>query len=119
MMDIALSFLSNRDIARVIPFIITLAVILLAYIVAQDDVITLLIFAVLLLAFSICKFDSRIPIIYAIILLVIAAVLTSQKSDDSVKKLAMISYWLLVVGVIAVLIDFFRKTKTKPIRTVA
>jgi hypothetical protein len=111
MMDIAFSFLSNRDIPRVIPFIITLAVILLAYIMPQDDLITLLIFTVLLLTFSICKFDSRIPIIYAIILLLIAAVLTSQKADDSVKRLALISYWLLVVGIIAVLIDFYRKTK--------
>jgi undecaprenyl pyrophosphate phosphatase UppP len=116
-MDIALSFLPNRDIPRVIPFIITLAAILLAYIMPQDDLITLLIFAVLLLAFSICKFDSRIPIIYAIILLLIAAVLTSQKADDSVKKLALISYWLLVVGVITILIDFYRKTKS--VQTVA
>jgi hypothetical protein len=117
MMDIAFSFLSNRDILRVIPFIITLAVILLAYIMPQDDLITLLIFAILLLAFSICKFDSRIPIMCAIILLAIAAVLTSQKADDSVKRLALISYWLLVVGIIAVLIDFYRKTK--PVQTVA
>jgi hypothetical protein len=114
-MDITFSFLSSRDIPRVIPFIITLAVILLAYIMPEDDLITLLIFAVLLLVFSICKFDSRIPIIYAIILLAIAAVLTSQKADDSVKKLALISYWLLVVGIIAVLIDFYRKTK--PVQT--
>ena len=115
MMDIALPFLSSRHIPRVIPFIITLAVILLAYIMPQDDLITLLIFAVLLLAFCICKFDSRIPIIYAIILLVTAAVLTSQKADDSAKKLALISYPLLVVGVIAILVDFYRKTK--PIQT--
>ena len=116
-MGIAFSFLSNRDIPRVIPFIITLAVLLLAYIMPQDDLITLLIFAVLLLAFSICKFDSRIPIIYAIILLLFAAVLTSQKADDSVKKLVLISYWLLVIGIIAILIDFYRKTKA--VQTVA
>ena len=83
----------------------------------QDDLITLLIFVVLLLAFSICKFDSRIPIIYAIILLIIAGVLASQKADDSAEKLALISYWLLVIGIIAVLIDFYRKTK--PVQTVA
>jgi hypothetical protein len=116
-MDITFSFLSNTDIARVIPFIITLAVILLAYFMPQDDLITLLIFTVLLLAFCICKFDSRIPIIYAIILLVINGVLTSQKADDSAERLALVSYWLLVVGIIAVLIDFYRNTK--PVQTVA
>jgi undecaprenyl pyrophosphate phosphatase UppP len=116
-MDITFSFLSSRDIPRVIPFIITLAAILLAYFMPQDDLIALLIFAVLLLAFSICKFDSRIPIIYAIILLAIAAVLTSQKADDFVKELALISFWLLVVGIITILIDFYRKTKA--VQTVA
>jgi hypothetical protein len=116
MMDIAFSFLSSRDIVRVIPFIITLAGLLLAYIMSDNDLITLLIFGVLLFAFSIFKFDSRVPIVYAIILLLIAAVLTSLEADESVKKLAVISYWLLVVGIIAILIDFYRKTK--PVHTV-
>jgi undecaprenyl pyrophosphate phosphatase UppP len=117
MMDFAFSFLSNKDILRVIPFIITLAALLLAYFMPQDDLKSLLILVALILAFSIRKFDSRIPIIYAIVLLLIAGVLTSQKADDSVKKLALISYWLLVVGIIAVLIDFYRKTT--PVQTVA
>lgn len=117
MMDIAFSFLSNRDIARVIPFIITLAMLLLAYTVSENDLITVLIFAALLFTYTIFKFDSRVPIVYAIILLLIAAVLTSLEADESVKKLAVISYWLLVVGIIAILIDFYRKTK--PVHTVA
>jgi hypothetical protein len=116
-MEITFSFLPSRDIPRAIPFIITLAALILAYIMLHDDFITLLIFTVLLLAFSIFKFDSRIPIIYAIILLVIAAILTSQKADDAVKILALLSYWLLVVGIIGVLIDFYRKTKS--VQTVA
>jgi hypothetical protein len=45
-------------------------------------------------------------------LLLFAAVLTSLEADDSVKKLAVISYWLLVVGIIAILIDFYRKPKS-------
>jgi hypothetical protein len=115
-MGIAFSFLSNRDIPRVSALIITLAALLLAYIASENNLITFLIFGVLLFAFSIFKFDSRVPIVYAILLLLIAAVMTSLGQDDSVKKLALISYWLLVVGVVAVLIDFYRKTK--PIQTV-
>jgi hypothetical protein len=117
MMDITFSFLSIRDIPRVIPYIITLAALLLAYAISQDDLITLLIFTVLLFAFVIFKFDSRIPIVYAIILLVVSAVLTSLNVDDYVKSLTLISYWLLVVGIIAVLVDLYRKTK--PVQTVA
>ena len=109
-MDSTFSFLP-RDIPKVIPFIIALVALLLAYSMPQNDMIALLIFALLILVFSIFNFDSRIPIFYAIIILIIAAVLTSAKVDDSVKKLALISYWLLVVGVITALIDFYRKTK--------
>lgn len=117
MMGITFSFLSIRDIPRVIPYIITLAALLLAYVMSQDDLITLLIFTVLLFAFSIFKFDSRIPIVYAIILLLVSAVLTFLNVDDSVKILTLISYWLLVVGIISLLVDLYRKTK--PIQTVA
>ena len=117
MMGITFSFLSIRDIPRVIPYIITLAALLLVCIMSQDDLITLLIFTVLLFAFTIFKFDSRIPIVYAIILLLVSAVLTFLNVDDSVKRLTLISYWLLVVGIIALLVDLYRKTK--PIQTVA
>jgi hypothetical protein len=115
--DITSSFFSNRDmLRRGIPFIMTLAALVLAYIVVQDDLKTLLIFVVLLLAFSVYRFDSRIPIMYAILLLLIAGILTSQNADDSVKRLSVLSYWLLVVGIICILVDLCRKTK--PVRVV-
>jgi hypothetical protein len=117
MMGITFSFLSIRDIPRVISYIITLAALLLAYAMSQNDLITLLIFTVLLFVFTIFKFDSRIPIGYAIILLVVSAVLTFLNVDDSVKRLTLISYWLLVVGIIDVLVDLYRKTK--PVQTVS
>lgn len=95
----------------------TLAVLVLAYFVPQDDLKTLLLFAFLFIAFSIYKFDSRIPIIYAILLLLIAGVLTSLNAVDSVNRLAVLSYWFLVVGIICILVDLCRKTK--PVQVVA
>ena len=115
-MGIIFPFLSNRNTPRVSAFIITLAALLLAYIASENDLITFLIFGVLLFVFSIFKFDSRVPIVYAILLLLVAAVMTFLEEDDSVKKLALVSYGLLVVGIVAVLIDFYRKTK--PVHTV-
>ena len=100
-----------------IPLIMTLAALVLAYVVLQDDLKTLLIFMALVVAFSVYRFDSRIPIMYAILLLVIAGVLTSQNADDdSVKTLSVLSYWLLVVGITCILVDLCRKTK--PVRMV-
>ena len=114
-MVIDFSFFS-KDIPRVTALMITLAAVLLAYIASENNLITFIIFGVLLIAFTIFKLDSRVPIVYAILLLLIAAVMTSLGHDDSVQKLALLSYWLLVVGIVAVLIDFYRKTK--PVQTV-
>jgi len=79
----------------------------------QDDFKTLLTSGFLILTFSIYRFNPRIPIIYAILLLLIAGVLTSQKtSDDSVKKLAELSFWFLLVGITCIGVDLCRRTKT-------
>jgi hypothetical protein len=73
------------------------------------DLQILLIFALLIVVFSFYRFDPRIPIGYAILLFVIQAVLTAQNQDVTVKLLAVLSYWLLVVGIICMIIELFRK----------
>ena len=113
MTHFASSFLTRKTLKRVLPFGITLAVLALAYLLPQGDLRTLLLYAVLIPVFSIYRFDSRILIGCAIILLVIGAVLISQKADETVKRLAILSYWFLVAGIICILIDFYRK---KPIQ---
>jgi hypothetical protein len=101
------SFLSKES-ARIVPFIIPLVVLLFAYALPHSDLITLLFFALLTLIFSICRFDARILIGYAIMLFVIEAVLTARNEVASVKLLAILSYWLLVGGIICTLIDLCR-----------
>ena len=109
MTHFASSFLTRKMLMRVLPFGITVAVLALAYLLPQGDLRTLLLYAVLILVFSIYRFDSRILIGCAIILLVIGAVLTSQNADETFKRLAVLSYWFLVVGIVCILIDFYRK----------
>jgi hypothetical protein len=111
------SFLSKKSIGRIFPFAIPLVAVLLAYTVLQGDLEILLIFALLIVVFSIYKFDPRIPIGYAILLFVIQGVLTAHNEDFSVKMLAVLSYWLLVVGIVCMIIDLFRKKR--PVQTVA
>ena len=111
------SFLSEKSIGRIFPFAIPLVVILLAYTLLQGDLEILLIFILLIVAFSIYKFDPRIPIGYAILLFVIQGLLAAHNEDVSVKLLAVLSYWLLVVGVVCMLIELFRKKR--PLETVA
>lgn len=111
------AFLSEKSIARILPFVIPLVVVLLAYTLLQGDLEILLAFVLLIIVFSICKFDRRIPIGYAISLYVIQGLLTALNEDDSVKLLAILSYWLLVVGIVCMVIDLFRKKR--PVETIA
>jgi hypothetical protein len=117
MQPFGMSFLSRKSFARIIPFALPLAAVLLAYTLLHEDLQMLLIFALVIVVFSICKFDPRIPIGYAILLFVIQGVLTALNEDVSVKFLAVLSYWLLVVGIVCMIIDLFRKKR--PLQTVA
>jgi len=112
-----MSFLSRKSFARILPFAMPLAAVLLAYTLLRGDLGILLIFVALIAVFSIYKYDPRIPIGYAILLFVVQAVLTASNDDVSVRFLAMLSYWLLVVGIICMIIDLFRKKRS--VQTVA
>jgi len=110
-------FLSRKSFGRIFPFATPLAAVLLAYTLLQGDLQILLIFALLIVVFSIYRFDPRIPIGYALLLFVIQAVLTAQNEDISVKLLAVLSYWLLVVGIVCMIINLFKRKG--PVQTVA
>jgi hypothetical protein len=105
----AITFLPKKSFGRIVPFIIPLVVLVLAYTVPLSDLLMLLFFAVLILIFSVFRFDPRILIGYTILLFVIEAVLTALNEVESVKLLAIPSYWLLVGGIICTLIELYRK----------
>ena len=112
MQPFAMPFLSRKSFGRIFPFAVPLAAVLLAYTLLQGDLQILLIFALLIVVFSIYRFDPRIPIGYAILLFVIQGLLTAHNEDVSVKLLAILSYWLLVVGIVCMIIDLFRKKRS-------
>jgi len=110
MVRINWSILLNRE--RAVPIILTLVAVLTGYALPKTDVLVSLIFALLILIFTICRFDPRILIAYAILLVAIEAVLTFQNAEQSQNQLAILSYWLIIAGVICLIIDLFRKRKT-------
>lgn len=97
---------------KIVPFIITFVAVLIAYILPKAEILTLIIFVILIVIFSVYRFDPRILIAYAILLLIIAGALTFQKSDYSQSQMAVLSYWLISAGVICLIIDLYRRTKT-------
>jgi hypothetical protein len=117
MQPFGIPFLSRKVVGRILAFIIPLAVVLLAYTVLHEDLQILFIFILLSLVFAIYRFDSRIPIGYAIILFIIQGVLTAQGEDVFVESLAVLSYWLLVAGIVCMIIDLCRKKA--PVQTLA
>ena len=95
---------------KIVPIIITLVAVLIAYALPKADVINLITFVVLIIVFSIYRFDTRILIACAILFLVIAGVLTFLKSEYS-SQMAVISYWLISAGVICLIINLYRGEK--------
>jgi len=63
--------------------------------------------------FSILKFDGRIPIGYAILLLITAAALLSTGNENLANQVAIYAYWLLVVGVACLTIEYIREERKK------
>ena len=94
-----------------IPFIIAFVATLIAYALPKAEILTLIIFVIVILIFSIYRFDPRILIAYAILLLVITGALQFWASDYS-SQMAVLSYWLMSAGVICLIIDLYRRTKT-------
>lgn len=100
---------ADKNILRIIPFVLVIAIVALVYFFPQDDLRTLLVFLSLLIVFFIYKFDMRILVFVSLTLLVIGAILIARGLDDLTSRVAEISYWLLVTGVIGIVIDLFRK----------
>jgi hypothetical protein len=100
-----------RRYEKRVPFIIAFVAVLIPYALPKAEILTLIIFVILILIFSIYRFDPRILIAYAIIFLVITGALQFWESDYS-SQMAVLSYWLMSAGVICLIIDLYRRTKT-------
>ena len=105
------SFLSEKSIGRIFPFAIPLVVVLLAYTLLQGDLEILLILYSLLLFFLSTILIHEYQLAMQFYYLLSKGYLTAHNEDVSVKLLAVLSYWLLVVGIVCMVIDLFRKKR--------
>ena|GEM_PF-1205662 len=93
-----------------IPYMLVLISILVSHLLfSTDDMLIFLSYIILIPIFVILKFDGRIPIGYAILLLIIAAVILTFGNEDLANQVAIYTYWLLVVGVICLTIEYIRE----------
>ncbi|MHA1595163.1 MAG: hypothetical protein ACTSXX_10535, partial [Candidatus Baldrarchaeia archaeon] len=70
---------------------------------------TFISFIVLIPIFVIFKFDGRIPIVYALLVLTIAVIALTLYNETLANLLAIYAYWLLVVGIICLLVEFIKE----------
>lgn len=97
-----------------IPFILIGASILISYfLVRKNDVITFFIFVILIPIFAIFRYDGRIPIGCAILLLIFTAISEFIKGQGLADQLTIFAYWLLIVGTSCLLIELFRKNRSR------
>ena len=113
MVAILTKFLKKRTIALIL---ILASIIVASIFVQRSEIITFLVFVVLIPIFAIFKFDGRIPLCYAVILMIIAGILTFIKQEGFVDELVVFVYWLLVVGISSLVIDWFRGKKWKVVQ---
>ena len=110
----SISIALGGSFRKVLPIVITFAVVIIAYFFTWVDYVTLSIFSILIFVFSMFKFDPRVLIGYGILLLLIAGTLTYMNAEDHyIEQVAVISYWLLVSAIAYSIIELYRKRKNK------
>ena len=107
-----LSRVSSILLRNIIPIIITFSVVIIAYFLSSVEYVTLSVFVLLIFVYSIFRLDPRVIIGYGILMLLVTATLTYSKADDNtIEQVAIISYWLLVSGIICIIVDSYRRKK--------
>jgi hypothetical protein len=93
-----------------VPYLLVAAAILLSYFLFYNsDPLTLLSFAVLAVPFVHFRFSARIFAGFAALMLALSVVLFAVFSNPTyANQLAIYAYWLLVVGVICLIIEYKR-----------
>ncbi|MEM5829574.1 MAG: hypothetical protein QW040_02650 [Candidatus Aenigmatarchaeota archaeon] len=101
-----------------LPYILVVFSIFLShFIFKSQDMPTFLSFIALIPIFTFFKFDGRIPVAYALLILFLAAiVLAFYKNEVLANQLAIYTYWLLVVGVACLIIEYLREERKLKIR---
>lgn len=111
-MEIKQRFKVISDLKRDTPYILIGIVITISYLLQTQDLVTFLMFISLIPIFAYFKFDGRIPVAYAIIMLVLTViVLAIYNNDDLANRLAIYAYYLLIVGVSCLFIEYVRERK--------
>jgi len=103
------------DLKKHLPYLIVTTAIMTAY-YQNDDLPVFLSYIVLIPIFAILRFDGRIPIGYAILLLIIAAIILALGNEELANQIAIYVYWLLVVGVVCLTIEYIREERGRKTR---
>ena len=96
-----------------IPYVsVFISILLSHFIFKSQDLQTFLSFMVLIPIFAFFKFDGRIPVGYALLMLFLSAiVLAFYKNEVLANQLSIYAYWLLVVGVVCLTIEYIREQR--------
>jgi len=104
---------TNEIVISQLSYILVVIVILVSHFVFQtEDFATFLSFFILIPIFVFFQFDGRIPIGYALLMLALSALtLAFNKNESIANQFAIYAYWLLVVGITCLLIEYLREQR--------
>ena len=98
------------ELKKHLPYLIVTVAIMTSY-YQNDDLLVFLSYIVLIPIFTILRFDGRIPIGYAILLLMVAAIILALGNEELANQVAIYVYWLLVVGVVCLTVEYIREER--------
>jgi hypothetical protein len=102
-------------IRMIVPLLLVAASTILAYWILQTrDFEVFLVFAVLIPVFALLRFDGRIAVAVSIIFSLSSIIeLNLYQNVLLSNHLSLYTYWLLLVGVSVLTIEYIRENKTK------
>jgi len=102
---------SKETLLNSMPYFLVLLSILISHFIFKgNDTATFFSFILLAPVYILLKWDGRVPIGYALLMLIVAAVvLAFLRNEALANQLAIYAYWLLVVGVICLIIEYIKE----------
>lgn len=93
------------------PYILVTTLIILSHLMLRSNLLLVsIVYIALIPIFITLKFDGKIPIYYAILLFMITAILLLYRNSELANQMIIYAFWLLVVGILCSMIEYFRKT---------
>lgn len=100
----------KKNSFQTIPYLLVLLTIIVSFLIIDIGFFYLLALFIIVPIFSYFKFEIYVLIFYVILLYILSAIIMIFNGDNNlINQLCLYAYWLLIVGVICILVNYLKK----------